>query len=325
MDTLFHDYDALYQALGEGSLAHWAATLPPLVAEILDPARHGDIPHWQQAIDSLPGLDNPQSCLDADWVQVDAELSPQDREALEAALRALHPWRKGPFRLCGILLDAEWRSNLKWARIQDRISPLEDRLVLDVGCGNGYYALRMLGAGARRVIGIDPSLRFVYQFAALKKLFGPLPAHVLPLGLEQLPEANQAFDTVFSMGVLYHRRSPFAHLARLKDCLKPGGELILETLVIAGEEGRVLVPEGRYAQMRNIWFIPSPDTLISWLRRAGFKAVRLLDVTATSTREQRATDWMRFHSLTDFLDPQNPQQTLEGHPAPVRAVVVAQK
>ena len=56
------------------------------------------------------------------------------------------------------------------------------------------------------------------------------------------------------MGVLYHRRSPIDHLLELKGCLQTGGELVLETLVIDGGLGEVLVPENRYAKMRNVWF-----------------------------------------------------------------------
>ncbi|MBR9800034.1 MAG: DUF1698 domain-containing protein, partial [Gammaproteobacteria bacterium] len=39
--------------------------------------------------------------------------------------------------------------------------------------------------------------------------------------------------------------------------------------------------------------------------------------------EQRATDWMTYHSLSDFLDPADPSLTREGHPAPRRAVLIA--
>ena len=125
------------------------------------------------------------------------------------------------------------------------------------------------------------------------------------------------------MGVLYHRQSPFEHLITLRDSLKQGGELVLETIVIDGGLGEVLVPEGRYAQMRNVWFLPSCETLMSWLRKCWFADVRLIDVTPTTIEEQRSTDWMTFHSLKDFLDGENPQLTVEGHPAPKRAVITA--
>jgi len=148
---------------------------------------------------------------------------------------------------------------------------------------------------------------------------------VLPLGIEDLPENLEGFDTVFSMGVLYHRRSPFEHLLRLKDLLRVGGELVIETLVIEGDEDAVLVPEDRYAKMRNVWFIPSPAALTKWLKRSGFKDVELVDVTSTTTEEQRSTAWMRFESLTDYLNPENPSQTLEGYPAPRRAILIAKR
>src|SRR5574339_1065926 len=128
-----------------------------------------------------------------------------------------------------------------------------------------------------------------------------------------MPQNSRAFDTIFSMGVLYHRRSPFDHLTDLRGALRSGGELVLETLVIEGGEHSVLVPEGRYAKMKNVWFLPSPQTLMSWLHRAGFRNVRVIEVTATTGEEQRTTDWMRFESLLDYLDPNDHTKTIEGY------------
>jgi tRNA (mo5U34)-methyltransferase len=181
----------------------------------------------------------------------------------------------------------------------------------------------MLGAGARMVVGVDPLLLNVLQFQVVRKLHGEAPVYVLPIGLEQVPAALNAFDTVFSMGVLYHRRSPIDHLLALKDCLRPGGELVIETLVIEGGVGDTLMPEGRYAKMRNVWFLPSCETLISWMQRCGFKNCRLIDVNQTSLEEQRSTEWMQFHSLKEFLDSEDLNLTCEGLPAPKRAIIIA--
>jgi tRNA (mo5U34)-methyltransferase len=235
----------------------------------------------------------------------------------------LHPWRKGPFSIHGVTIDAEWRSDLKWQRISRVMTPLRGRRVLDVGCGNGYYAWRMLGAGADLVIGVDPSLRFVAQYQALRRFLGDHPAYVLPLSLEQVPDSLRTFDSVFSMGVFYHRRSPLDHLLKLKDCLRPGGELVLETLVVEGDANTVLAPPGRYAQMRNVWFLPSAQALLSWVRRCGFRQAQVADISLTTSQEQRSTPWMRFQSLSDFLDPEQPGLTIEGLPAPQRCIVTA--
>ena len=182
----------------------------------------------------------------------------------------------------------------------------------------------MAGEGASQVVGVDPSPLFIMQFRAIKHFMASPPnVEILPLRLEEMPEYLPVFDTVFSMGVLYHRRSPLDHLKELRNCLKSGGELVLETLVIEGELGEVLMPEDRYAKMGNVWFIPSPATLELWLRRIGFKDVQLVDLCQTSVEEQRTTDWMNFESLSDFLDPNDSNLTIEGYPAPKRAIMVA--
>ncbi|MDP2903235.1 MAG: tRNA 5-methoxyuridine(34)/uridine 5-oxyacetic acid(34) synthase CmoB, partial [Methylovulum sp.] len=319
------DYQPLYDSLLDVKADAWVQCLPDAIAQALDPAKHGDLVKWQSLTKEIPALTTKQHLLDAGVVQIGSfdDITDEAKAKLEQQLKALRPWRKGPYNLFGINIDTEWRSDWKWDRLKNHIAPLKHRLVLDVGCGNGYHCWRMLGDGAKMVVGIDPMLLNVMQFQAVRKLYGQAPVYVLPFALEELPGNLKAFDTVFSMGVLYHRRSPIDHLLALKDCLQPGGELVLETLVIDGGLGEVLLPEDRYANMRNVWFLPSCGTLISWMKRCGFTDMRLIDVTTTTVEEQRSTAWMPFHSLNDFLDQQNPQLTCEGLPAPKRAIIIA--
>jgi tRNA (mo5U34)-methyltransferase len=77
--------------------------------------------------------------------------------------------------------------------------------------------------------------------------------------------------------------------------------------------------------MRNVWFLPSTKTMLLWLRRCGFKDVACVDISRTSVKEQRRTEWMKFESLADFLDPKDHTKTIEGHPAPLRAIFTATK
>lgn len=288
---------------------------------------HGDHPKWQRAYRQLPDIVADTIKLDSATVTANRHqpLDSLRSGQLEQALRQLHPWRKGPFQIFDLTIDTEWRSDWKWQRLQSHISPLTGRSVLDVGCGSGYHCWRMAGAGARLVVGIDPSQKFLFQFHAIKKYLGPHSVFYLPLRSEDLPDHLGRFDTVFSMGVLYHRSSPFQHLEELRQALAPGGELVLETLVVDGPRHHVLVPGKRYAQMRNVWFIPSCDELLHWLQRAGFVQPQLVDVNQTSIAEQRSTDWMHFHSLADFLDPNDPNKTVESYPAPRRACFIARK
>ena len=293
----------------------------------LDARTYGDQEEWQTCLDNLPNFENIEYHLDQDTVTLTSStaLSQEEQDAFRDNLMLLHPWRKGPFQLFDHFIDTEWHSDWKWQRIAPHISDLKDRMVLDVGCGSGYHCWRMRGAGAKFVLGIDPSPKFVFQFEVFKTYMPLEPVYLLPIMSEDIPKNTQAFDTVFSMGVLYHRRSPFEHLEELKSALRSGGELVLETLVVDGDINTVLVPEGRYAQMRNVWFLPSVPALEHWLKHLGFKNIRTVDVDQTSTQEQRPTDWMTFQSLENFLDPNDPNKTIEGLPAPKRAVVIAEK
>ncbi|WP_254275385.1 tRNA 5-methoxyuridine(34)/uridine 5-oxyacetic acid(34) synthase CmoB [Halomonas sp. 3H] len=319
----------LYRALLDQGLDTWLARLPDQLARGLDRRRHGDLPAWEKAVAKLPTLpEDRQVRLDTDTVDVAVALSDSQRRQAENLLRKLSPWRKGPYRLGGIAIDTEWRSDWKWRRVAPHLAPLAGRKVLDVGGGSGYHGWRMAGAGAAFVLVIDPSPRFFWQFQAVRHFVGDADGqrtHFLPVGIEEVPEGLGFFDTVFSMGVLYHRPSPLEHLLQLKEALRPGGELVLETLVVEGDETTVLLPGERYAAMPNVYFLPSSAALCQWLTRCGFENVRVVDEAVTKTEEQRATEWMTFQSLADFLDPEDPTRTREGYPAPRRAVVMANR
>lgn len=307
------------------ALTGWAEQLPQDIANGLCEKRFGDLQQWREALEKLPRTTPSQiELLDQVIIGKKDDCTTEEHQQIHEQLSALIPWRKGPITIHDIHIDTEWRSDWKWQRVIPNLASLKNKDILDVGCGNGYHCLRSYGEGAHRVIGIDPSPRFIVQFYMMKHFLGDIPVDVLPIGIEALPPQLESFDTTFSMGVLYHRRSPIDHLRELKATLKPGGQLVLETLLIDGQLGEVLVPEGRYAKMNNVWFLPSADTLISWLRKCGFKNPRIVDLEKTSIDEQRQTEWMKFHSLAEFLDRNDSEKTIEGHPAPLRGVFIAE-
>ncbi len=305
-------------------------------------ASHGDLARWQAALDSLPDLTASsvelENALRAD---ADTALETDQLAALETALRGLHPWRKGPFGLFGLNIDSEWRSDWKWHRIEAALGSLDGQQVLDVGCGNGYFGWRALGAGAAGVLGVDPTVLFFMQHLALCRYLGSAVENpnstqsanfLLPMPFELLPA--YPFDLVLSMGVVYHRPDPLAHVRSLFANTRPGGRLLLESLVVT--EGPDLTPvadgrpgsdhgRGRYARMRNVHVVPSVETVTGWLAEAGFEEIVIVDVSPTTTREQRTTRWMTFESLQHCLDPENPEKTVEGYPAPVRAALLARR
>ncbi|MEC8554547.1 MAG: tRNA 5-methoxyuridine(34)/uridine 5-oxyacetic acid(34) synthase CmoB [Planctomycetota bacterium] len=289
---------------------------------------HGTLPTWSRAWDALPKC----NCRwDLESVAVVVKPSRKavefDPVALRQDLQQFHPWRKGPFEILGCRIDTEWRSNWKWDRLAGAVD-FRSRAVLDIGCGNGYYGWRMLGAGADWVLGCDPFLLYEMQFEVLRRYATEdlRSRHfVLPIGDEEIPDGLNYFDITLSMGVLYHRTSPIDHLRKIASTLKPNGQVVMETIVVDSAEPTVLVPEGRYAKMRNVWFLPSVPMLELWMSRTGFCEIEVVDVSLTTTEEQRRTEWMTFESLADFLDPNDASKTIEGYPAPRRALLVARK
>lgn len=304
----------------------WAASLELQIDAHLAALNNGNLPPWIEALDNMPCINGCTVDVAEGVVAIrSAECSAESKARLLAQLEALKPWRKGPFNFFGIDLNSEWRGDLKWARLADKIAPLQGKTVLDVGCANGYFSWRMAAAGAKLVVGVDPGWLSMVQFIAIKRYIPALPVYALPFAMEAVPGQLAFFDSVFSMGVLYHRRSPLAHLSACFDALKPGGELVLETLVIEAKHGAVLVPENRYARMRNVWQLAKVAVLCDWLEQVGFTAIAVLDEANTALQEQRTTEWMPLESLAKCLDPKDLSKTVEGYPAPRRAVITAQK
>jgi tRNA (mo5U34)-methyltransferase len=318
------DYMPLYQQLEAMGLGLWSQQLQQTLPGKLALDSHGKMAGWQRALHALPEV-IPSRIELKTRVEIGCaeDVDHATAAQLREQLKAFHPWRKGPYSLFGVEIDTEWRSDWKWDRVLPHIQPLAGRRVLDIGCGNGYHGWRMRGEGAELVLGIDPTLISVMQYQVMQRYLDDQQHVVLPLGIEDVPADLACFDSVFSMGVLYHRRSPLDHLLELRGCLRSGGELILETLIVEGDEGTVFMPEGRYAKMRNTWFLPSIPTMMLWLRRCGFKNEVCVDTNRTSIEEQRQTEWMSYESLADYLDPDDHRKTIEGYPAPIRALFIA--
>ena len=319
------DYSLLLEKMQGTELEPWLETINEQLNEKIYDCNHGDQLAWENMLASLPDIKADEVTLNTDAIKLVSNILYDDafREDLKKRLKVLMPWRKGPFDIFGVYIDTEWHSDWKWQRIEKSLSPLNGRKILDVGCGNGYHLWRMAAHNPELVIGVDPGLKYVYQFEVMQRYIKNDSTYLLPFGIEDVPQLN-AFDTVFSMGVFYHRKSPIDHLYELRGCLRSGGELVLETLIIDGEDGEVLLPKDRYAQMRNVWFLPSVPTIVSWMERCGYKHIRVVDVSVTTIEEQRSTEWMAFHSLEQFLDPDDHSKTIEGYPAPKRAVLIAE-
>ena len=233
-------------------------------------------------------------------------------------LKKLMPWRKGPFSIFDINLDCEWRSDFKFKRVlncleQTNLS-FKDKNILDIGTGNGYFLYRFLEQQANFVLGIDPSWHYFSQYLFLQHLFKENKCSFLALTHEEL--SFKDFDILLAMGVLYHRKDPLSFLEKIKENLKKGGILILETLIVEGNENTVFMPEDRYLGMKNVYFIPSIPALKIWLKRLKFEVLYASSAVETTSEEQRKTEWLESYSLAELKKPEEKA---------LRAIIIAQK
>ncbi|MDQ7068056.1 MAG: tRNA 5-methoxyuridine(34)/uridine 5-oxyacetic acid(34) synthase CmoB [Sulfurimonas sp.] len=242
-----------------------------------------------------------------------------DDEKLLRDAKALMPWRKGPFEIGSTFIDTEWRSNIKYNLLRPHFD-LKNKRVADIGCNNGYYMFRMLEDEPKSLVGFDPSPLYKTQFDFINHFVKSSIVYEL-LGVEHIEFYEEKFDTIFCLGVLYHRSDPVAMLKQLYKGLDTKGEVILDTFYIEGEEEMALCPESSYSKIPNIYFVPTIPALKNWCMRAGFSSFEVLETSVTQVDEQRKTEWIEGQSLEDFLDPNDSSKTVEGYSAPARVYV----
>lgn len=278
---------------------------------------------YQEAIKALPRFDNIEVQL-GDKVEVQIpNLSQEEAAQIKETALLMKPWRKGPFGINELFIDSEWQSQIKYNLLEPHFD-LQGKVVGDIGCNNGYYLFRMLTHNPKKLIGFDPSAIYYSQFMFMNHFINSDITYEL-LGVEHVEFYEHKFDVLFCLGVLYHRSDPVMMLKSLYKGLEKGGELILDTFMIDGDEETCLTPKDRYSKIPNIYFVPTVPALINWCHRAGFSQVEILETMVTEHHEQRKTEWIETQSLEDFLDPNDPTKTVEGYPAPKRVYIKALK
>lgn len=103
------------------------------------------------------------------------------------------------------------------------LSELDGKLVLDIGCGTGRFAEIALNNGAT-VVGVDLSLAVD---AAYKNIGTHPRMHIVQADVFRLPVARDAFDVIYSLGVLHHTPDCRKAFEQLPPQLKPGGKVVI--------------------------------------------------------------------------------------------------
>lgn len=274
----------------------------------------------QEKIQSLPYIPSTFSSDCGIHIQaLDLDIDQESLDSIRSMAYDLKPWRKGPFYLFDLHIDAEWRSFMKWQLLESKVQ-LKGKKVADVGCNNGYYMFEMYRHEPDSIVGFDPSELAKRQFEFIN-FFLRLPIGFELLGIEDLysycKSIKNGFDVIFCLGVLYHRHDPIRGLKMLSNVLESGGELILDTLIYDSPLDVCLSPSPSYAKMKNVYFIPSISALRGWCERAKLYDFEILAIQPTTTQEQRHTEWISSQSLESFLN-SDQTQSIEGYPPPVR-------
>jgi len=303
---------------------YWSSLIKKYSTNLFDNQKNKRIPEWNQVLSKLPKLINPTVTLDKE-VSVKGEWTDNNKELARNLLMQLLPWRKGPFLIEGINIDSEWKSNMKWERFLTLNLDLRDKRILDVGSGNGYYGFRMLGEGAKYVICLEPNLNHCVQFLSINQYVASDSIKIIPERIESLDSTEGSFDVIFSMGLLYHQRNPLEHIRSLSTHLNKKGIIVLETIIAPSSYGKVLIPDGRYANMPNVWNLHTDQGFKELVGSQGFKILKSSEKVLTTTKEQRSTDWMPFKSFDTAIRSDNDELTVEDLPSPERKFFILQK
>ena len=191
------------------------------------------------------------------------------------------------------------------------LPPVAGRDVLDAGCGAGWYAERLVDAGAR-VTGVDASAAMVGH--ARRRVGDRVAFHVHDLAAP-LPFADASFDVVLSALVLHYLRDLAPTLAEFRRVLRPDGTLVFSTHHPCHEAVR-LASEGHdvdyfatepveeeWTDIGRVRFFRRPlMALFEALATAGFLVERVVEPRPNDAfRERRPDVYERLLRRPDFL------------------------
>lgn len=170
-------------------------------------------------------------------------------------------------------MKKEWENHWKDKKVnitsnKKRIIKILDKfthngMVLDAGCGSGFFSKYFIGRGCK-VISLD------YSKQALKLTRGlDSSTRLVQSDVLHMPFKNGIFDFVFSDGLLEHYKKPKGVLTELKRMLKPNG--IITTFVPNKFSYWLLVKPFKFKEIEEFRF--SLKKLIELHENIGLKII----------------------------------------------------
>jgi 2-polyprenyl-6-hydroxyphenyl methylase/3-demethylubiquinone-9 3-methyltransferase len=162
---------------------------------------------------------------------------------------------------------------LRLSYISEKVN-LNQKFVIDVGCGGGILSESMAFSGAR-VTGIDLN-KSVIDVAKLHQLESAATVEYLTTAVESIAIERQAqYDIVTCLEMLEHVPDPASIVKSCAQLVKPGGHLFFSTLnrnpksylfaILGAEYLLRLLPKNTHDYAKFI----RPSELSTWARQAG--------------------------------------------------------
>lgn len=157
--------------------------------------------------------------------------------------------------------------------INERAS-LQDKTVLDIGCGGGILSEAMAALGAT-VTGIDPGEAQI-KAARSHMIETGHKVSYLKMTAEAMAETTpSSFDVITCLEMLEHVPDPLSVIKASRKLVKPGGHVFFATLnrnpkaflfaIIGAEYLLGLIPRGTHTYRRFI----KPSEMAGWIRHSG--------------------------------------------------------
>ena len=155
------------------------------------------------------------------------------RSDIDHAVRQIPVWRHRIRLPHGVVTPGTEDTDAEWRRLR-MPSSLEGRVVLDVGCSDGFYAFacERLGADVTAIDDESSMLGGTDRLNGFRTAAEFLDSTVdyRAADVEDLPaDETGRYDLVLFLNVLYHLPNPMRALSELARVTAPGGELVLKT------------------------------------------------------------------------------------------------
>jgi len=158
----------------------------------------------------------------------------------------------------------------KWPRLKNILDSIniENKSIVDVGCGDGFYIIECLKEGAKYCLGIDLDPLRINRCNFVKKVYDLKNIDFKNLSLYDLEENK--FDIVMGLGLLHRVPDLDACIKKLSNL---GDKVLVEFKSLDSTNNEKLFAGGKSKSnsLNGLWYVPTKSYVISKFFNLGFK------------------------------------------------------